>query len=148
MTGRNVEPYAVDPYDGRYDGLRGELRLLWRSIWLGPPPYPVLYVRCGSCREVGPRRIVRHADSYGSAAGWLALPGEYECPLCSEWAPRVQGDRINPDDPATDAAGYRCRHRLDALLWWRRCGARFRAPAGAGLIACPACGTWAPPDQW
>lgn len=147
MTEPYAEPYAEDSYEGRYDGLNGELRLLWRSVWRGPPPYPVLYVCCGACGKIGPRRIVRHAGAH-SSDGWLAMPGEYECPLCREWAPRVQSDWINADDPATDATALRCRHRLDALLWWRRCGTRFRAPAGAELIQCPACGTWAPPDQW
>jgi len=78
-------PCNYDPYEGRYDGFLGELRLPGRAMLRGLPPYPVVYLRCDECDKVGPRRIVRHQGSF-TRRGHLSMPAEYECSLCGAWA--------------------------------------------------------------
>lgn len=135
---------------GGFRGFVRDVAELLSEIAHGPRPYPVLYLRCDACGEVAPRLIVRRQGTFtisDDGTEGYATPNEYQCPLCGVWTPRVLGDQVDPDNPATDTVLITCEHRLWAGYLWRRCRTTFRAPSQAAIIRCPACGHESGPDN-
>jgi len=56
-----TEPFSDgDPYDGRYDGFLGEIRLFGRGIWRGLSPYAVCTPRLRRMIDAVVHRVGNH----------------------------------------------------------------------------------------